>query len=191
MGGIRQLMDSKILKTAGVLALIAVAAMLIVPGVQAAKGDVQKAVCVLTPTEGSDVHGIVTFTKQDDGVLIEAHVMGLEPNSKHGIHIHAFGDISAADGTAAGGHYNPDGNPHACPPDKNRHMGDLGNIEADANGHGMYKRVDSYVKLNGGKSIIGHGMIIHAGEDDCESQPTGAAGGRAAQGVIGIAKSEM
>ena len=40
----------------------------------------------------------------------------------------------------------------------------------------------------GEDSIIGRGVIVHAGEDDLTSQPTGAAGARIAQGVIGIAK---
>jgi Cu-Zn family superoxide dismutase len=35
--------------------------------------------------------------------------------------------------------------------------------------------------------IIGRGVIIHAGRDD-GGQPTGNAGGRIAQGVIGVAK---
>ena len=49
--------------------------------------------------------------------LIEAHVMGLKPNAKHGFHIHEFGDISAADGTSTGGRFNPDGHDHAGPMD--------------------------------------------------------------------------
>ena len=30
-------------------------------------------------------------------------------------------------------------------------------------------------------------VVVHAGEDDLSSQPTGAAGGRLAAGVIGLA----
>lgn len=35
-----------------------------------------------------------------------ADVTGLTPG-KHGFHIHQYGDCSAADGTSAGGHFNP------------------------------------------------------------------------------------
>ena len=148
--------------------------------------EVTKAVCVLQGTEGSNVHGTVTFTQQDDGVLIEAHVMGLKPNSKHGFHIHQFGDISVKDGTGTGGHFNPAGHDHGAPDSDKRHAGDLGNLEADADGHAMYKRLDKTVKLNGDECILGRGIIVHAGTDDLKTQPTGDAGARIAQGVIGV-----
>ena len=149
-----------------------------------------KAVAVLKATEGNNVTGRVTFTQTDEGVLIEADVMGLKPNSKHGFHIHQFGDISAADGTSTGGHFNPDMNDHAGPMDGKRHVGDLGNLEADASGHAMYKRVDKYLQIHGEHTILSRGITIHAGEDDLTTQPTGAAGARIAVAVIGVAKPE-
>ena len=149
-----------------------------------------KAVCVLTPTEGSEVRGTVTFTQQKDGVQIEAHVWGLKPNAKHGFHIHEFGDISSSDGKSTGGHFNPDGHDHSGPGKTMRHVGDLGNLESDGNGHAMYKRVDKYVQIHGAHTILSRGMVIHAGEDDMKTQPTGAAGARLAVGVIGLAKAE-
>ena len=46
------------------------------------------------------------------------------------------------------------------------------------------------IRLGGRHSIIGRAIIVHAGEDDLVSQPTGAAGARVAYGVIGIGKPE-
>ena len=149
-----------------------------------------KAVCVLKATEGNNVSGTVTFTQQEDGVLIEAHVNGLKPNSKHGFHIHEFGDISSSDGKSTGGHFNPAGHDHAGPDSAKRHVGDLGNLESNANGHAMYKRLDKVVQIHGEHTILSRGITIHAGTDDMKSQPTGAAGARLAVGVIGIAKTE-
>ncbi|MBX3180743.1 MAG: superoxide dismutase family protein [Candidatus Hydrogenedentes bacterium] len=151
---------------------------------------ISRAICVLSPTEGNSTAGVITFTKTDKGVLIEGTISGLTPNGKHGFHIHQYGDLSSADGTKAGGHFNPHGADHAGPDDEHRHVGDLGNVEADAQGNATYKRVDSHITFEGATSIIGRGMILHAGTDDLKTQPTGDAGGRIAQGVIGIAADE-
>lgn len=147
--------------------------------------EITKAICVLQPTEGNDVTGTVTFTKTSSGISIVADVNGLTPG-KHGFHIHQYGDVSALDGTSAGGHFNPDGTQHGGPNATVRHVGDLGNIEADDSGHAHLEMTDQMISLNGAHSIIGRAIIVHAGEDDLTSQPTGAAGSRVAYGVIGI-----
>lgn len=146
---------------------------------------ISKAICVLTPTEGYDVKGTVSFTQTDSGILIVADVEGLS-EGKHGFHVHEFGDISSSDGTSAGGHFNPGDKEHAGPEDAVRHAGDFGNIIADENGKAHYERVDSLISFEGKNNIIGRSIIIHVGEDDLVSQPTGDAGGRVAHGVIGI-----
>lgn len=150
---------------------------------------VTKAVAVLHPTAGNQVHGTVVFMQQQDGVHIVATIGGLAPG-EHGFHIHEFGDCSADDGTSAGGHYNPQGVAHAGPDAATRHVGDLGNITADDSGEATLDVVDTVIQLNGPHSIIGRGLIVHANPDDLTSQPTGNAGGRVACGVIGIAKGE-
>jgi Cu-Zn family superoxide dismutase len=61
---------------------------------------------------------------------------------------------------------------------------------ADEPGKAHYELTDVMLKLNGPNSIIGRAVIVHAGEDDLESQPSGNAGPRVACGVIGIAKEE-
>jgi Cu-Zn family superoxide dismutase len=65
----------------------------------------------------------------------------------------------------------------------------MGNIEANAEGVATIDYVDSTIELNGSNSIIGRGLIVHGGEDDLESQPTGDAGPRMGCGVIGIANT--
>ena len=158
------------------------------PWTFAGGGDkITKAVALLYPTQGNNAGGIVTLTKAGKGIRVEAEIEGLS-KGKHGFHIHEFGDCSASDGKSAGGHYNPTGQPHAGPDQKKRHMGDLGNIEADNSGKARYDRVDSHLKFDGPHTIIGRGIIIHGGEDDLKSQPTGAAGPRVSCGVIGVAK---
>jgi len=106
-----------------------------------------KAVAVLAPTTGSTVHGIVRFETVPGGVHITAQLEGLSAGD-HGFHIHEFGDCSAADGTSAGGHFNPTGASHAGPDAAERHVGDLGNITANAQGMATYDRVDRVVRLD-------------------------------------------
>jgi len=148
---------------------------------------VKKAVAVIHPTEGNSVSGTVTFTKVDNGIKIVADISGLTPG-KHGFHIHEYGDCTAKDGTSAGGHFNPENVKHGGPNDKVRHVGDLGNLDAGQDGKAHYERVDNVIAFSGSHDIIGRAIIIHAGEDDLNTQPTGAAGARVACGVIGIAK---
>ncbi|WP_372775152.1 superoxide dismutase family protein [Mangrovibacterium sp.] len=150
---------------------------------------VEKAICVLQSTEGNSVSGSITFTKTDSGMLVKGEVSGLTPG-KHGFHIHEFGDLTAPDGTSAGGHFNPGGHDHGAPHGEMRHVGDLGNLEANADGIATYEVTYLGMMMEGPESILGRGIIVHADEDDLVSQPTGAAGARVAMGVIGVAKSE-
>jgi Cu-Zn family superoxide dismutase len=146
-----------------------------------------KAVAVVHPTQNSSVEGQVTFTKAEKGVAVNVSLKGLTPG-KHGFHIHEFGDCSAADGTSAGGHFNPTNEPHAGPADAQRHTGDLGNIEADKDGVATLDYVDARASFEGENNILGRGVIVHAKADDLKTQPTGDAGGRLGCGVIGVVK---
>jgi Cu-Zn family superoxide dismutase len=149
--------------------------------------DVRQAICVLHPTEDSHVSGIVTFHAIENGVRVVADVRGLTPGN-HGIHIHEFGDCSAPDATTAGGHFNPDQKPHGAPTDQDRHVGDLGNLTANAEGVAHFEWLDPLLSFSGPHSILGRAVIIREKEDDLKSQPAGEAGERLACGVIGIAQ---
>jgi Cu-Zn family superoxide dismutase len=148
---------------------------------------INKAIVVIYPTEGNEVRGTVTFTRGDGTIEVMANLTGLPPG-EHGFHIHQYGDASAADGTSAGGHFNPADKSHGGPDSEERHVGDLGNITANENGVATLDRNDTHLSLDGPNSILGRGVIIHAGADDLTSQPTGAAGARLGIGVIGVAK---
>lgn len=162
-------------------------AALVLATTATAAGETQKAIAVLSPASGSDVHGTVTFTKSGDAVKVIADVTGLTPG-KHGFHIHEFGDCSDPKAASAGGHFNPGHHDHGAPDASERHAGDLGNIEADKDGKAHLELTDSVLTLSGDNSIIGHAVIVHEKADDLKTQPTGDAGGRLACGVIGIAK---
>lgn len=152
--------------------------------------QVKQAVAVMHPTRNNRTHGVVHFIQDGDVVHMTADISGLTPNSRHGFHIHEYGDCSAADGTSAGGHYNPEGHDHALPNGMPRHAGDLGNLQADGNGNATLElTLDNISLIKGDNPILGRGLIIHAKPDD-GGQPTGNAGARIACGVIGVDKAE-
>ena len=147
-----------------------------------------KAVAVLHPTAGNKVSGTVTFTEVADGVQVRAEISGLTPGN-HGFHVHEFGDCSAADASSAGAHFNPTSKPHAGPESAERHVGDMGNVQADASGNAKLEYVDHQISLtNDERSAIGRSVVVHAKADDLKSQPAGDSGARVACGVIGRAK---
>ena len=151
-------------------------------------GSITKAVAVLFPTaKGGDVKGRVTFTQDGRTIHVHAEISGLTPG-EHGFHIHEFG-VWSEDGLAAGAHFNPTKAPHAGPDSMKRHVGDLGNVTANASGHVTYDLDDQQLSFHGAHSILGRGVIVHEKADDLKTQqPPGNAGGRLAVGVVGVAK---
>jgi Cu-Zn family superoxide dismutase len=151
------------------------------------------AAAALQAAPGSNVSATVTFTPVAGGVRVVAHVEGV-PAGKHGLHLHETGECAHATDAAgkhfssAGGHFNPTGAPHACPPTDPRHAGDFGNIVVAANGTGHLELTSNGISLTGASSVVGKAVILHAGTDDCTTQPTGNAGDRLACGVVNLSQ---
>lgn len=147
--------------------------------------NAKRGFAIINPKSGSDVVGAVTFTEVEGGVRIIADVGGLT-EGKHGFHIHESGDCSSDDGSSAGGHFNPTNESHGNFDSQLRHVGDLGNLEANKYGFAHYDRVDSVITIDGENSIVGKSVVIHEGEDDLQSDPTGNSGSRIGCGSIVI-----
>ncbi|CAG2108708.1 unnamed protein product [Medioppia subpectinata] len=136
------------------------------------------------------VSGTIKFEQKGSSVVVTGSVSGLTPG-QHGFHVHEFGDNTNGC-TSAGPHYNPFGKEHGAPTDANRHVGDLGNVTAGADGVAKVNIEDKQLALSGANSIIGRSLVIHADVDDLGkgghelSKTTGNAGGRLACGVIGV-----
>lgn len=146
-----------------------------------------------------DVKGTVKFTEDlvNKRIKIEVNISGLKPNFQHGFHVHEAGDLSDRC-TSMCSHFNPYNQTHGCPGKKTRHVGDLGNISTNNKGEARYVVYDNVIKLRGTKAnVIGRGLIIHEGTDDCgeggnaESLKTGNAGKRIACAVIGYSKQNF
>jgi len=143
------------------------------------------------------IKGTVVFTEdlKHHCVIIDIDVSGLKKGTSLGFHVHEAGDLTDQC-TSMCAHFNPYGKKHGGPEDKERHVGDLGNLETDIYGCAKYRMIDHMIKLRGSKAnIIGRGLIIHADPDDCgkggfsDSLTTGHAGKRIACAVIGYSKA--
>ena len=133
------------------------------------------------PKSDSNVAGTITFSEDGDQVLMNAVFTGLTPGS-HAIHLHEFSDCSSPDGKSTGGHWNPTFENHgAWGNDTGFHRGDIGNFEADENGKATISFETDLWCINCDdetKNIVGKAVIVHQGQDDFVSQPSGAAGSR-------------
>jgi len=138
----------------------------------------------LVARSGSKLSGSATFIEVKDGVKVRVQVAGAPPG-KVATHVHEIGDCSAPDASSAGGHFNPAAKPHGLPAGSEHHLGDLGNIDIDADGAGSTEVVVTGATLKEGdpSSYLGRAIIVHEKQDD-GGQPVGNAGGRIGCGLI-------
>ena len=142
------------------------------------------------------IKGTVLFTEDllNNNVIIEINLSGLKKDWQHGFHIHEAGDLSNHCDSACA-HFNPFNKKHGGLLSKERHVGDLGNLDTDSNGNANYQITDKVIKLRGSKAnIIGRCLVIHADSDDNglgghdDSLTTGHSGKRIACAVIGYSQ---
>lgn len=150
----------------------------------------------LTSPDGNVV-GSASFAETPAGLTVtvqstsEGDGSGMEPGLR-GIHIHETGNCDPSGDMryeSAGGHFNPAGTTHGAPDDPDSHAGDLGNLEVEEGGIFGFQFSTGKVTLAPGaeNSLAdedGSAIIIHAGEDDLETDPSGESGERIACGVI-------
>ena len=148
--------------------------------------------------DGAKIKGTVTFSETENNtVLITINLIGLKKNAEHGFHVHESGDLTSKCESMCA-HFNPYNKTHGCPGQKERHVGDLGNLYTDNNGKANYSFEDNVIKLRGSKAnILGRGLIIHADPDDCGKGSNearlknGNAGKRIACAIIGYSKENF
>ncbi|MEA2711088.1 MAG: superoxide dismutase, Cu-Zn family [Phycisphaerales bacterium] len=130
--------------------------------------------------------GTVTFTQVGDNKVKAAYdIKGLAPG-KHGFHIHDKGDLSAADFSSAGPHFNPTKHKHDGTTGDERHAGDLGNVDADTSGNAKGNVTVEGLTIGSGAAtdIVGRSIVVHEKADDMKTDPSGNSGARIAAGVI-------
>lgn len=147
----------------------------------------QSVVAPIINTEGNEI-GNVSFSESGDGVTISIQAEGLPPGVK-GIHVHETGVCTPPDFTSAGSHFNPTQKEHGFDNPKGFHLGDLPNIEVDANGKVSAKVTTAKFTMKPGaaNSILdsdGSALVIHEFPDDYKTDPSGNSGVRIACAAV-------
>jgi len=162
--------------TAGVLILF-----LVIAG----KALAQTAHAELRNEQGQKV-GDVSLKQTPHGVLMTVDLQGL-PAGEHAFHIHEVGKCEPPF-KSAGGHFNPTHKQHGIENPAGMHAGDLPNLYVPENGKLKVDVFATAVTLGKGKNSLfdadGSSLVIHAGPDDCKTDPAGDAGARIACGVV-------
>ena len=136
----------------------------------------------ILPKSNTETAGTVSFQQKGEQVVMKVKATHLTPG-EHAIHLHEKADCSAPDATSTGGHWNPAGHDHGKWGAEHFHMGDIGNLVANANGEATLTfSTDKWCIgcQDESKNILNKAVIIHAKADDFHTQPTGNAGGRVA-----------
>ncbi len=151
----------------------------------------ERAVCVLHSIGKSGVLAASPFEQVGNRIHVTGKITGLAPG-KHGFHVHQYGDLTD---TAKGriGRRSLESRrtcPTALRTRKERHVGDLGNVEANA--EGTWPPLTNTIGCSSCTAAIRSSAAPSSStkKPDTFVQPTGAAGGRVAFGVIGWAKPD-
>uniref|UniRef100_A0A2L0VDI7 Superoxide dismutase [Cu-Zn] n=1 Tax=Heterodera avenae TaxID=34510 RepID=A0A2L0VDI7_HETAV len=146
----------------------------------------------LTPSQPI---GVIDIMESAYGItILNGSINNLAPGD-HGLHFHQFGDLSQAC-AGAGAHFNPYNVNHGAADAPVRHVGDLGNLVANAHGIAVVHIRDRVLRLNGLHSVVGRALVVHDKRDDlglggnAESLKTGNSGKRVGCGLVGITKEQ-
>ncbi|HRN58566.1 MAG TPA: superoxide dismutase family protein [Agriterribacter sp.] len=133
------------------------------------------------------VSGTAKFDAVDNGkVKLELEItIPAKAGKSVAVHLHEHGDCGD-NGNLSHGHWNPTNQQHGKWGSASFHSGDIGNVQLDAAGKGTLTMETDLWTLGGTaeKNILDKALIVHGGEDDYTSQPSGNAGTRIGCGVI-------
>jgi Cu-Zn family superoxide dismutase len=153
-----------------------------------AKGG-NSALAVFTDTDGNEI-GSVTLTPGESGVTIAGGLRDVTPAGPHGIHFHQTGDCDPSSNfESAGSHFNPTDMHHGLESEDGPHLGDLPNVTAAEDGTVEIDLTSELVSLTEGEEGYlfdedGTAIVLHAGEDDQMTDPSGNSGDRIACAVV-------
>lgn len=168
------------------LRLATMAALAALPGLASAQDAPENSqLSVPIFAAGGKPAGLLELTDTPNGVLLVATFdAGGLPAGEHAMHFHETADCSDTEAfETAGGHYNPADAEHGFIPEAGPHAGDMPNIVL-GNEKTVVSAFNPMVRFAEGDAPLfdddGSALVIHAGADDYESQPSGESGDRIA-----------
>ncbi|NUR46242.1 MAG: superoxide dismutase family protein [Sphingomonas sp.] len=169
---------------------LAVLAFTIAGCVPMAPPDVPVATVPLVDASGATIGSVRVFSEAT-GLTLRIDAQGLPPGL-HGIHVHSVGRCDAPKFTSAGGHWNPGTRQHGHLNPAGYHTGDLGNLGVGANGKMVAGLLMPGARFNaqsyGDGPVLmdadGAALVIHAGQDDEKTDPSGNSGDRIACAIL-------
>lgn len=169
------------------LLLISFAVLVVSCGPTGKMKSAKKASVTISGTvPDTSVSGTATFVQAYGKVkMVLSLYIPSKANSSVAVHLHESGACGNM-GKDAHGHWNPTNQSHGKWGSGSFHLGDIGNVALDAQGHGSMELVTSLWTIGGSanNNIMGKSVIVHSGMDDYVSQPSGDAGSRIGCGVI-------
>ncbi|MBA4160142.1 MAG: superoxide dismutase family protein [Gemmatimonadetes bacterium] len=137
--------------------------------------------------------GTARLTQENGGVRIALQASNL-PAGPKGYHFHETGRCDTPSFESAGDHFAPMGRQHGLQNPQGPHAGDMPNLPIRQNGTVDTVLVNPRVTLQTGvpNSLFdgdGTALVIHAGEDDQRTDPSGNSGDRIACGVVDRARA--
>ena len=130
--------------------------------------------------------GTVRVARQGNSLNLTLQASGLSAGP-HGAHIHAVGKCDDAAFAMAGGHLNPAQRQHGTHNPAGSHLGDLPNLVVASDGTGRMEAILSDAADETLAALFdgdGASVVVHAGEDDYRTDPSGNSGARIACGVL-------
>lgn len=140
------------------------------------------AIADLATANGQSV-GRATATAAGDGIRIAIEGRNMPPGM-HGAHVHTVGRCDAPTFETAGGHWNPTTMKHGSQNPAGPHAGDMPNLDVASDGSGTLTVTLPGGTFDGLFDADGSAMVVHAGQDDLRTDPSGNSGGRIACGVF-------
>lgn len=141
------------------------------------------AVATLHNAAGKEV-GRASATEVAGGLRVTIDVHDIAAGT-HGAHIHTVGRCDPTDFATAGGHWNPTGMKHGSMNPAGPHEGDMPNLVVGSDGRGAIGVTLPGATMAGLLDTDGSAIVVHAGQDDLMTDPSGNSGARIACGVFG------